>query len=246
MQCFVWLVLVCVVMVLPPGLGQDSCRVQDGKPGEKGIPGREGFSGQKGEKGEPSYFDGEGMVRGPKGDQGSKGEPGEIGQKGYTGDLGPQGPSGFPGSKGASSGGSGIPQNERAGFSVTLTVPDLPPIERPLKFDTVSVNINQDFSTAEGKFTCKIPGIYYFAFHAMSAQNICVRMMSDALSVALSFCDYNSRQIKQVVSGGTVLKLSAGQKVWLEPFKGYRDKVTPTRSKERFFVFNGFLVSAMA
>ncbi|XP_048091055.1 complement C1q subcomponent subunit A [Alosa alosa] len=245
MQCFVCLALVCVVIVLPSGLSQDSCRVQDGKPGDKGIPGREGLPGQKGEKGEPSHFDGEGMVRGPKGDQGSKGEPGEIGTKGYTGDLGSQGPPGLPGPKGSNSGGSGIPQNERSGFSLSLTVDDLPSINRPLKFNTINVNINEDFDTTEGKFTCKIPGIYYFVFHAMSAQNICVKLKSDTLSDPLSFCDYNTRQIKQVISGGTVLKLSAGQKVWLEPFKDDHDS-SPSKSKDRFFVFNGFLVSAMA
>lgn len=54
MRCSLCLVLVCVAVLLPSGLCQDSCRVQDGKPGEKGVPGRDGLTGQKGEKGEPS------------------------------------------------------------------------------------------------------------------------------------------------------------------------------------------------
>lgn len=219
--------------------------MQDGKPGEKGVPGRDGLTGQKGEKGEPSYFDGEGMAKGPKGDQGNKGEPGEIGIKGYRGDLGPQGSPGIPGPKGSRSGGSGIPQNERSAFSVHASKETPYSYNRPLIFDKTNLNINNDFSTATGKFICKIPGVYYFVFHAQSLQNICVKLQSDVLSNSLSFCDYNARQVKQVVSGGTVLKLSAGQKVWLEPFKGYRDKISNSL-KDTFFVFNGFLISSIA
>lgn len=57
MRRFLCLVLVCAAVILPSGLCQDSCRVQDGKPGEKGVPGRDGLSGQKGEKGEPSMYE---------------------------------------------------------------------------------------------------------------------------------------------------------------------------------------------
>lgn len=194
----------------------------------------------------PGYFDGEGMVRGPKGDQGSKGEPGEIGIKGYRGDLGPQGPAGISGPKGSRSEDFGIPENKQSAFSAHATKENPPSVDKPLSFDKVAVNINGDFNIVQGKFTCKIAGVYYFVFHAQSTQNICVRLKSDALLDSLSFCDYNTRQTKQVVSGGTVLNLSVGQQVWLEPFKGYRDRNQPSRSKDRSFVFNGFLISPMA
>lgn len=185
-------------------------------------------------------------MRGPKGDQGSKGEPGEIGITGYRGDLGRQGAPGFPGPKGSRSGGFGIPQNERSAFSVSATKENPPGNDRPLTFDKADVNINGDFSVSEGKFTCKISGVYYFVFHAQSTQNICVRLQSDVLFNSLSFCDHSTRYTKQVLSGGTVLKLSAGQKVWLEPFKGHNDRNPPTKIKDRTFVFNGFLISPMA
>lgn len=186
------------------------------------------------------------MARGPKGDQGNKGEPGEIGMKGYRGDLGPQGSPGIPGPKGSRSGGSGIPQNERSAFSVHASKENSYNNNRPLTFDKIDVNINNDFNTAESKFICKIPGVYYFVFHAQSSQNICVKLQSNALSNSLSFCDYNARLVKQVVSGGTVLKLSAGEKVWLEPFKGSRDKTSNSKLKDTSFVFNGFLISHIA
>ncbi|KAL2095126.1 hypothetical protein ACEWY4_009845 [Coilia grayii] len=242
MRCVLCLGLVWVVALLHFGTCQDSCRVQDGRPGEKGMSGRDGLIGQKGEKGEPSYFDGTDRVQGQKGDQGSKGEPGDIGMKGYPGDGGPSGPPGPPGTRGSSSGGSGTAQNKRSAFSVTLAQEAAPYNDRPLRFTTAIVNINGDFRMEEGKFACKIPGVYYFVFHAMSTQNNCVRLKSDS-DTSLSFCDYNIRNGKQVVSGGTVLQLSAGQKVWLEPFKGHRDRNTPSNSKDRFFIFNGFLIS---
>lgn len=194
----------------------------------------------------PDLLGGIGKVGGLKGDQGSKGEPGEIGMKGYAGHEGPKGPPGLPGQKGSNSGSSGIPQDKQAAFSVTRTKEDPPTNDRPLGFDTSLVNINADFSLDAGKFNCKIPGVYYFVFHAMSSQNICVRLRSDQLADSLNFCDYNSRRNKQALSGGTVLQLSAGQKVWLEPFKGHHDKTSAAKSKDRFFVFSGFLISPTA
>ena len=57
MRCCLYLVLVCVAALFPSGLCQDSCRVSDGKPGEKGSPGWDGLPGPKGEKGEPCMYD---------------------------------------------------------------------------------------------------------------------------------------------------------------------------------------------
>lgn len=236
-------------MLWTPGLCQDACRVKDGQPGINGLQGRSGLAGQKGEKGEPSHHEGTSVARGQKGDQGSKGDPGESGMKGYPGDLGAQGPAGPPGPKGSSSQTSENQQDKQSAFSVTVTKEHPPPQGQALTFENAipNININGDFNVITGKFTCKIAGVYYFVFHAMSKQNNCVRLKSTKLVNDLSFCDYHPRtttkQNKQVLSGGTVLQLTVKDEVWIEPFKGKYDTTSHSKS-DRSYTFNGFLISS--
>lgn len=173
-----------------------------------------------------------------------------MGMKGYPGDGGPQGPPGAPGPKGPSRGGGDFAQEKQSAFSVTLTTAESPPINTPLRFTDKIVNLNDDFvieqrNVDQGKFVCKIPGLYYFVFHSQSMQANCLRLKRrgarDVEDTSLSFCDYNNRGLKQVVSGGQVMELSVGEKVWLEPFRG--EKANADRPGQKFFIFNGFLIS---
>lgn len=234
-----------LVMLLSLAICQDTCRVQDGKPGEPGIPGRDGHSGQKGQKGEAAPWLDVDMKIGVKGDGGDRGFPGSMGPKGYRGENGQQGlpgPQGRPGPRGDS---SGLDGQHQSAFSVERTVKDKPNNGAPVTFNTVLADINGDFNLKTGYFTCKIAGVYYFVFHSMSSMgNLCLALKSDALGQeSLGFCDFNKKGIAQVLSGGGVLKLTQGQKVWVEPFKeGSKLANHMTETQSRSIVFNGFLI----
>ncbi|KAI1903785.1 hypothetical protein AGOR_G00030790 [Albula goreensis] len=231
--------------MLAPVLCQDECRVRDGKPGDVGSPGRDGLLGQKGQKGEPAPGVNLDMNKGVKGDSGDQGFPGPLGVKGFMGFVGPQGapgPQGPPGPSGVVSDGSGQPQSA---FSVQRTKTDKPPNGIPVTFDEAMVDIKGDIDIRTGYFTCKVDGVYYFVFHSMSKGNLCLALRSDAFDAdeKLGFCDFNKRGSHQVNSGGVVLRLAQGQRVWVEPFKVESNLANHmTDSPGRSFVFNGFLI----
>ncbi|KFV65009.1 Complement C1q subcomponent subunit C, partial [Dryobates pubescens] len=121
-----------------------------GLPGLPGMPGKDGRDGLKGAKGEP-------------------GEPGSPGLPGQPGPMGLQGPPGAPGFLGAP-GAPGLPgsykQKLLSAFSVKRQSREHPPRNLPVVFSQVLTNTNHDYNTTTGTFTCRLPGLYYFVFHA--------------------------------------------------------------------------------
>ncbi|NXP82541.1 C1QC protein, partial [Ramphastos sulfuratus] len=120
-----------------------------GLPGIPGMPGKDGRDGLKGPKGEP-------------------GEPGIPGLPGKSGPTGYHGPSGVPGPMG-SPGEPGMPGSYRhkfqSAFSVTRQTKEYPLKNLPVVFNHVITNTNHDYNTTTGRFTCRLPGLYYFVFH---------------------------------------------------------------------------------
>lgn len=177
-----------------------------------------------------------------KGEMGSRGPPGEPGPKGL---IGKRGPNGFPGPKGpkGSSRGShasAVRRRQKTAFSVLRNSKDYASYGQPVIFDSQLSNVNNHFNIKTGYFTCMDPGVYYFVFHASSEGQLCLRLKSDSASpISLNFCDFNPRSLSLVVSGGVVLKLSAKNKVWIEPFT---DAGGSKMSKSMSVVFNGFLI----
>ncbi|KAJ8266307.1 hypothetical protein GJAV_G00128910 [Gymnothorax javanicus] len=237
------LLVLCLILCLGLAFSSDTCRVQDGKPGLSGGPGRDGRSGQKGQKGEPAaWMDGV-MKMSVKGDQGDRGFPGPMGPKGFRGEQGEQGPPGLKGLPGPAGDGSGLDVGRKSAFSVQRTVKKRPSHDVPVPFDSALADINGDFNLQTGYFYCKIPGVYYFVFHSISNGNLCLALKSNALEDSMRFCDVNQKGSSQVLSGGGVLKLSRGQKVWVEPFKdGSSPANLMSLTHSRSIVFNGFLI----
>ncbi|XP_055792881.1 complement C1q subcomponent subunit A [Salvelinus fontinalis] len=233
--------VVGVALLLSLGRCQNGCFVQDGTPGGKGTPGRDGRQGAKGDKGEPAVLDAvlPGVLKGMKG---SRGVPGDMGPKGLSGDLGPEGPSGPPGAPGPAGRGGDQSHQHRAAFSVSRTDISYPPYRRTLTYNS-AITDSSLISLTSGIFTCSIPGVYYFVFHSVAKVGMCLYLNSDALGERkLGFCDYNSRATTQVLSGGVVLDLSRGNKVWLEPFKDEQPENVKEDKKDKKIVFNGFLL----
>ncbi|XP_072518067.1 complement C1q subcomponent subunit A [Salminus brasiliensis] len=229
-------------------LCQDNCKVLDGKPGQAGVPGRDGWPGQKGEKGEPALqvqLSKEALVD-LKGDEGEQGLVGDIGIKGYQGLLGPPGPAGPPGPSGSSGASSGHADASKAAFSVLRTAKEYPSYNKPVTFNKAIINVNNDFQLEKGEFTCRVAGVYYFVFHSVSEEHLCLKLRSNRNpELGLTFCDFNQMKKSQVVSGGAVLELARGNKVWIEPVRNpdrAQEYNKMTSKDEMSTVFNGFLI----
>ncbi|NXB14285.1 C1QC protein, partial [Rhagologus leucostigma] len=197
-----------------------SCYGAPGLPGMPGMPGRDGRDGLKGAKGEP----GEPGFLGPPG---KPGPPGAPGPRGAPGPVGMTGPPGMPGSS---------KQKHQSAFSVTRQTSQYPSKNVPVVFNNVITNANRDYDTTTGKFTCRLPGVYYFVFHSSHTANLCVILHKNQRRMA-SFCDHKTNTM-QVSSGGTLLHLAAADEVWLG-VNDYNGMVGIANSDS---VFSGFLL----
>uniref|UniRef100_A0A8B9TQ61 Complement C1q C chain n=1 Tax=Anas platyrhynchos TaxID=8839 RepID=A0A8B9TQ61_ANAPL len=233
----------CLALTLLPlylgsavtGDPSQSCYGAPGLPGMPGVPGRDGRDGLKGAKGEPGIP----AIPATRGPKGMKGEPGSPGLPGKTGPAGPPGPPGDPGEMG-SAGEPGMPgsykQKHQSAFSVTRQTAEHPLKNIPVIFNHVITNTNNDYDTTTGKFTCKLPGLYYFVFHSSQTANLCVLLFKNMKKMA-SFCDHKTNTM-QVSSGGILLHLQAGNEVWLE-VNDYNGMVGIGGSDS---IFSGFLL----
>ncbi|XP_029989289.1 complement C1q subcomponent subunit C-like isoform X2 [Sphaeramia orbicularis] len=235
--------------LLSTGQCDVSCKGQDGHPGARGDPGRDGWPGAKGEKGETAVMD-DGPVNTAarlwlKGEMGSRGLWGPMGPKGYRGDVGTPGHHGNPGPPGPDGlklgQNTGLLQHAHSAFSVIRTSNIYPPYRQNVTYQETVVNRPVDFNTATGHFTCRIPGVYYFVFHSVAKVSICLYIASNALENKLGFCDYN-RNYDQVLSGGVVLQLTVGQKVWLESFRDQQPDSATRDDRDKQIIFSGFLL----
>ncbi|XP_070758631.1 complement C1q subcomponent subunit A-like isoform X3 [Enoplosus armatus] len=243
-------VLVGVASLLTTGQCDVSCGGTDGHAGEAGAPGRDGWPGPKGEKGEAAMMaDGPvdaGVLLRLKGEIGSRGSQGAMGPKGYRGDLGALGRPGDPGLRGPEGKGIGRGQHSlhrsQSAFSAIRTDSSYPRYNKVVTFQNTVFNTPGDFSAAGGHFTCRVPGVYYFTFHCVAKVTMCLYIATDALYDKVGFCDYNSRSWDQVLSGGVVLQLTAGQKVWLESFSDQQTESDARDGREKQIIFSGFLL----
>ncbi|XP_038232802.1 complement C1q subcomponent subunit C [Dermochelys coriacea] len=217
------------------GNASHRCYGTPGLPGTPGMPGKDGRDGLKGVKGEPGIP----AIPGTRGQKGEKGEPGSPGLRGKTGPMGPSGIRGEPGEQGQP-GGPGMAgnykQKHQSAFSVVRRTGQHPDKNAPVVFNHVITNPTQDYNTTSGKFTCRVPGLYYFIFHTSQTANLCINMYKNRQKVA-SFCDHMSNS-KQVSSGGLLLHMDAGHQLWLA-VNDYNGMVGIAGSDS---VFSGFLL----
>lgn len=116
------------------------------------------------------------LIQGPKGEPG---RTGRIGPRGPLGEPGPPGPAGPPGERGGP-GPPGLPGTPGATGAISAaTYNTFPKIAfyaglkkqhegyEVLKFDDVVTNLGNHYDPTTGKFTCSIPGIYFFVYHVL-------------------------------------------------------------------------------
>ncbi|XP_053308179.1 complement C1q subcomponent subunit B [Spea bombifrons] len=230
--------LFIVLMSVPLVRSQSCVATLPGVPGIPGIPGRDGEDGKDGDKGDvgpPGQFEGW-NIKEYAGEPGPPGNPGKVGPKGPMGEKGLPGTRGPQGLKGES---GDYETSLQSAFSAKKESSIISRQEQPVRFDRLAVNVNGHFDQRISKFTCQIPGIYYFTYHASSRGHLCINIMRGKGKGAkvVGFCDqvYN---VFQVTTGGVVLQLKKGESVWIQP----TEKNSLLGMEGADSIFSGFLL----
>uniref|UniRef100_A0A3B3ZHM1 Complement C1q subcomponent subunit A n=1 Tax=Periophthalmus magnuspinnatus TaxID=409849 RepID=A0A3B3ZHM1_9GOBI len=175
-----------------------------------------------------------------KGISGPRGAQGPMGPKGYSGQLGPRGEPGSTGKPGP----DGAPQKKSA-FSVIRTNNRYPQVGQVTHLES---SAHDEFNLQTGVFTCSAPGIYYFTFNSVAKVSMCLAINSNTLNARLVLvwsrfsCFLSQSLFLQVLSGGVVLQLEAGQQVWLESFREIQQSSDFNDRRDKQVIFNGFLL----
>ncbi|XP_026161700.1 complement C1q subcomponent subunit C-like [Mastacembelus armatus] len=237
-QCFF---VICTLLSLTVQLvAMETCPAtgMPGIPGIPGMPGKDGRDGVKGQKGDPGakWHGSLSPQKGEKGEMGLMGFSGKRGQSGEPGMPGKPGPAGPAGPPGETGDFRAVGVQQKAAFSVARGTNEYPDKASVIRFTTVITNINNDYNVQTGRFRCKVPGIYYFVFHASIEDRLCVVLKRDQTPLT-SFCDHR-RLRRQVTSGSLAVYLSRDQEVWLETkeYRGMRGKPSG------YSIFSGFLL----
>ncbi|XP_005394801.2 PREDICTED: complement C1q subcomponent subunit C [Chinchilla lanigera] len=231
-----------LLLLAVPLRGQTSpgCYGIPGIPGLPGTPGKDGHDGLQGPKGEPGIPAIPG-TRGPKGQKGDPGTPGHPGKNGPMGAPGMPGSPGIGGPPGLPGDGGRYKQKHQSVFTVTRQTEQHPAANGLVRFNAVITNPQEDYDRATGKFTCKVPGLYYFVYHTSMTDNLCVQLYRSGVRVT-TFCEHMSQGSKQgskqVTSGGALVQLREGEQVWLA-VNDYNGMVGTQGSDS---VFSGFLL----
>ncbi|XP_006196810.1 complement C1q subcomponent subunit B [Vicugna pacos] len=235
------LLLLLLLCLLPVSPAQSTCTGQPRIPGIPGIPGAPGPDGKpgtpgiKGEKGLPGLPGDRGEF-GEKGDPGFPGIPGKVGPKGPVGPKGAPGPPGARGPKGES---GDYKTTQKIAFSAKRTINTPVRQDQAIRFDQIITSANRNYEPRNGKFTCTVPGLYYFTYHASSRGNLCMNLIRgrEQMRKVVTFCDYALNTF-QVTTGSIVLKLEMGESVYLQA----NDKNSLLGIDGANSIFSGFLL----
>lgn len=131
--------------------------------------------------------------------------------------MGPKGSPGPPGAPGPKGESGDYKATQKIAFSAKRTINTVLRKDQTIRFDQVITNANNNFESRSGKFTCKVPGLYYFTYHASSRGNLCVNLVRgrEQVQKVATFCDYTQNTF-QVTMGSMVLKLEQGESVFLQ------------------------------
>ncbi|XP_052613554.1 C1q-related factor [Peromyscus eremicus] len=192
------------------------------------------------------------LVQGPQGKPGRTGKPGPPGP---PGDRGPPGPVGPPGEKGepGKPGPPGLPGSGGSGAISTATYTTVPRVafyaglKNPhegyevLKFDDVVTNLGNNYDAASGKFTCNIPGTYFFTYHVLMRGGDGTSMWADLCKngqVRASAIAQDADQNYDYASNSVILHLDAGDEVFIKLDGGKAHG----GNSNKYSTFSGFII----
>ena len=227
--------------------GRDGLRGEKGEKGssglgERGLPGPSGLRGLSGEKGERGDRGLQGLP-GKVGPRGLKGSGGDSGQKGDTGERGLQGLRGVKGSAG-DSGQKGEPGvSRRSAFTAIKTNTQTGSSGEVLRFEITETNIGNNFDLTSNRFTCQIPGVYWFTFTMArldSSTNTYVDLLKDGNKIVRAQAHENHGSAEAAQStNSVVLQLDTGNQVWIQCASG--GKIYGSNNF-KLTTFSGFLL----
>ncbi|XP_026062596.1 complement C1q-like protein 3b [Carassius auratus] len=192
------------------------------------------------------------FIRGPKG------EPGRSGRIGPRGQAGPQGPPGPPGPPGVigEPGPPGLPGPPGVtGVISAATYSTVPKIAfyaglkkqhegyEVLKFDDVVTNLGNHYDPSNGKFTCSIPGIYFFVYHVLMRGGDGTSMWADLCKnnqVRASAIAQDADQNYDYASNSVILHLEPGDEIYIKLDGGKAHG----GNNNKYSTFSGFMVYA--
>ncbi|OWK59688.1 Complement C1q-like protein 3 [Lonchura striata] len=197
------------------------------------------------------------FIQGPKGEAG---RPGKAGPRGPPGEPGPPGPVGPPGEKGEPGrqglpGPPGAPGLNAAGAISAATYSTVPKIAfyaglkrqhegyEVLKFDDVVTNLGNHYDPTTGKFTCSIPGIYFFTYHVLMRGGDGTSMWADLCKnnqVRASAIAQDADQNYDYASNSVVLHLEPGDEVYIKLDGGKAHG----GNNNKYSTFSGFIIYA--
>ncbi|XP_078731673.1 complement C1q and tumor necrosis factor-related protein 9-like isoform X1 [Lampetra fluviatilis] len=217
-----------VVVTHGGGKAEEHCRCgcpgAPGSPGQPGLPGRDGQHGVHGQNGE-------------------KGAAGPVGPIGLPGTKGERGPTAEKASKD-----DGVVLGLRSAFTIGLAASANPASGAPLKFTKVAYNDQGHYDVSTGKFTCVVPGVYYFDFHltgGTGASRFSLRhngnavQFKSATGTGASTTGTATAATMYSLAGGSVLRLRKGDSVWLQAETGHSKLAAETQADT---TFSGFLL----
>ncbi|XP_037629988.1 complement C1q-like protein 4 [Sebastes umbrosus] len=170
-------------------------------------------------------------IRGPPGIPGPQGARGAPGEPGKPGPQGPPGPG--PG-----------------GYSPSLYTPKIAFYaglrkqhegSEILKFDDVVTNVGNYYEPSTGKFTCPLPGIYFFTYHVLMRGGDGTSMWADLKKngqVRASAIAQDADQNYDYASNSVILHLDVGDEVCVQLDGG---KVHGGNTN-KYSTFSGFLI----
>ncbi|XP_078408498.1 complement C1q-like protein 2 [Cetorhinus maximus] len=191
--------------------------------------------------------------------QGPKGEPGRIGKpgpRGPPGEVGPPGPRGPPGERGdlvkaafpglTASGGPVTGALSSTAFSspkIAFYVGLKSPHEgyEVLKFDDVVTNLGNYYDSTTGKFTCAVPGIYFFTYHVLMRGGDGTSMWADLCKngqVRASAIAQDADQNYDYASNSVVLHLDSGDEIYIKLDGGKAHG----GNNNKYSTFSGFIL----
>ncbi|KPP71650.1 Complement C1q-like protein 3-like [Scleropages formosus] len=195
----------------PPQNSQELAAVSPPPPDSTGRRAKSGFRGPPGLPGPP----------------GPRGPPGEPGKPGPPGPPGP-GPGGYVHAYSPKIAFYAGLRKQHEGSEV-------------LKFDDVVTNVGNYYEPSTGKFTCPLPGIYYFTYHVLMRGGDGTSMWADLKKngqVRASAIAQDADQNYDYASNSVILHLDVGDEVCVQLDGG---KVHGGNTN-KYSTFSGFLI----
>ncbi|KAI7810099.1 complement C1q-like protein 3 precursor, partial [Triplophysa rosa] len=186
------------------------------------------------------------FIRGAKGELGRSGRIGPRGLPGPPGPPGPPGVIGVPGPPGPP-GVTGV--ISAATYSTVPKIAFYAGLKKQhegyevLKFDDVVTNLGNHYDPTSGKFTCSIPGIYFFVYHVLMRGGDGTSMWADLCKnnqVRASAIAQDADQNYDYASNSVILHLEPGDEIYIKLDGGKAHG----GNNNKYSTFSGFMVYA--